>query len=88
MTRRRLHHWKTYEDQLHWNLIVKDIYILFSRQNTICQWKRNFSAVYCPSSTIYTVEQSLGVIAGFHRHAIKKKNQKPFNEWSQEIDTL
>ena len=24
------------------------LYILSSRQNTICQWKRNFSAVYCP----------------------------------------
>ena len=24
-----LHHWKTYEDQLHWKLIVKDIYIFF-----------------------------------------------------------
>ena len=39
------------------------LYSLYS----ICQWKRNFSAVYCPISTIYTAEQSLGVILSIYR---------------------
>ena len=30
------------------------LYILSSRQTIICQWKRNFSAVYCPSFLLST----------------------------------
>ena len=58
-----LHHWKTYEDQLHWKLIVKDIYIFFLQGKTQSVSENAISppctAQFC---TIYTVEQSLGVI--------------------------
>ena len=74
MTRCRfswLNHWKTYEEQLHRKLIVKDIYIFFPQDKTQSHLSVSENAIspactvqFC---TIYTVEQSFGVIPSIYR---------------------
>ena len=48
-----LHHWKTYEDQLHWKLIVKDIYLLYKYQwNTRWAFARKHDIFTCENNML------------------------------------